>query len=411
MKRVVVTGMAGLSGIGDDLKTSLDALRSGRSGIKYIPEWDEYTGLKTRVAGRIDDFKIPEHYDRKKIRAMGRVALLATRATELALSDADLLDSAILGSDEMGVAYGSATGSPEAISYFGPLWFDKTMKGISATTYMQMMPHTCAANISVFFGISGRIIPTCSACSSGSQGIGFGYETIRSGHQKLMVVGGAEELCVTVAAVFDSMYAASTRNDNPQEASRPFSADREGVVISEGAATLILEELEHAKARGARIYAEVAGFASNTDGMHLSKPHAERMERCIRLSLANAELGPEAIGYVNAHATATKAGDIAEAQATARVFGDSIPISSVKGHLGHTLGACGALEAWLAIEMQRINWFAPTLNLNEVDPECPTLDYITGDGRELKAEYIISNNFAFGGTNTSLIFKRWEDGI
>ncbi|HEY8540425.1 MAG TPA: beta-ketoacyl synthase N-terminal-like domain-containing protein, partial [Steroidobacteraceae bacterium] len=250
------------------------------------------------------------------------------------------------------------------------------------------------------------VIPACSACTSGSQSIGFAYEAIKFGRATLMVAGGAEELCASEAAVFDTLYATSTRNDTPSQTPSPFDRDRDGLVIGEGACTLVLEEYEHAKARGATIYAEVVGFGSNSDGDHPTHPNTTTMEIAMRLALEDAQLPPSAIGYVNAHATATDQGDIAESQAMYRLFGSRIPVSSVKGHLGHTLGACGAIESWFAIEMMRHGWFTPTLNLKNVDEKCGELDYIMNGGRNLDVEYVMNNNFAFGGVNTSLIFKR-----
>ena len=407
MKRVVVTGMGGISPIGSSAQEIQHNLRQKKGGISYMPEWDQCTGLRTRLAGVVRDFQAPAHYDRKKTRSMGRVALFATRATELALQDAGLAQDAALRDGSTGIAYGSATGSPSALSNFIPLWNEHIMKGISATSYLQMMPHTSAANIGVFFGITGRIIPTCSACTSGSQGIGYAYETIKHGKQSMMIAGGAEELCVTIVAVFDSMYATSTRNQAPDTAVRPFDRERDGVVIGEGAATLILEELMHARARGAEIFAEIVGYGTNSDGQHMTNPAHQQMRRCMEISLEDAELPPEAIGYVNAHAAGTHNGDPAEAAATQALFGSKMPISSLKSYFGHTLGASGALEAWTTIMMMNGDWYAPTLNLENPAPECPELDYLVGDGRKMQSEYVMSNNFAFGGTNTSLIFKRW----
>ena len=216
------------------------------------------------------------------------------------------------------------------------------------------------------------------------------------------------ELCATEAAVFDTLFATSTRNDTPETTPRPFDRARDGLVIGEGAGCLILEEYEHAVARGATIYAELVGFGTNSDGTHVTQPNAATMQVAMQLALDDAGLAPDAIGYVNAHGTATQQGDLAETQATHALFGSRMPISSLKSYMGHTLGACGALEAWFSIEMMREGWFAPTLNLNDVDPECGELDYIRGEGRRLECEYVMSNNFAFGGINTSLIFKRWS---
>jgi 3-oxoacyl-[acyl-carrier-protein] synthase II len=221
-----------------------------------------------------------------------------------------------------------------------------------------------------------------------------------------MAAGGAEELCASEAAVFDTLYATSTRNDAPTTTPAPFDKDRDGLVIGEGACTLILEEFEHAKARGAPIMAELVGFGSNSDGDHLTHPNTDTMQVAMQLALDDAGISPAAIGYVSAHATATEQGDIAESQAMHRLFGTRIPASSLKGNFGHTLGACGALESWLAIEMMRAGWFAPTLNLQNVDPRCGEVDFIVGSGRKLDCEYVMNNNFAFGGVNTSLIFRR-----
>jgi 3-oxoacyl-[acyl-carrier-protein] synthase II len=261
----------------------------------------------------------------------------------------------------------------------------------------------------VYFGLKGRVIPTSSACTSGSQGIGYAYEAIKFGAQKLMLAGGAEELCATEAMVFDTLYATSTKNDTPHLSPRPFDAGRDGLVIGEGAGSLVLEELEHALARGATIYAEIVGFACNSDGAHVTRPESATMEVAMRLALENANLQPEHIGYINAHGTATEQGDVAESQATYRVFGSKTPISSLKGYFGHTLGACGALEAWMSVEMMNGGWYAGNVNLDQVDPACGELDYLPQAGREIECDYVMSNNFAFGGINTSLIFKRWEN--
>jgi 3-oxoacyl-[acyl-carrier-protein] synthase II len=404
--RVVVTGMAGISPIGNDWATVRDRLGSYRNAIVHMNDWSDYDGLNTRLGAPAAPFALSERYNRKTTRSMGRVALLATRATELALFDAGLLDDPLLTSGRMGVSFGSSAGTPSAIGDFGRMMEERTTRGINATTYIKMMAHTAPVNIGVFFGLTGRVITTSSACTSGSQGIGYAYEAIKSGRQTAMIAGGAEELCATEAAVFDTLFATSTRNDTPQATPRPFDAGRDGLVIGEGAGALILEERDHALARGATIYAELVGFGTNSDGTHVTQPNAATMKVAMELALQDAGLAPEAIGYVNAHGTATQQGDLAETQATAALFGPRMPISSLKSYMGHTLGACGALEAWFSIEMMHEGWFAPTINLSQVDPECGELDYIRGEGRRLDCEYIMSNNFAFGGINTSLIFKR-----
>jgi 3-oxoacyl-[acyl-carrier-protein] synthase II len=405
-RRVVVTGIGGITALGHDWATIESALRANKSGIARMHEWDRFTDLNTRLGGPVPQFELPPHYTRKVTRTMGRVALLATRATEVALEDAGLLNDPIVSSGKMGIAYGSCTGSTDAIREFGSMIETGDVGGINATTYLRLMPHTAAANIGVYFGIKGRVIPACSACTSGSQSIGYAYESIRFGRATLMVAGGAEELCPSEAAVFDTLYATSTRNDTPSETPSPFDRDRDGLVIGEGACTLILEEYEHAKARGAKIYAEIVGFGSNSDGDHPTHPNTHTMEVAMKLALEDAGLSAADIGYVNAHATATDQGDVAESQAMHRLFGSRISVSSAKGHLGHTLGACGAIESWFSIEMMRAGWFMPTLNLKNVDEKCGELDYIMTGGRNIETEHVMNNNFAFGGVNTSLIFKR-----
>ena len=406
MHRVVVTGMAAITSLGSDWSSVRTQMAEGNTGIRRMDDWDRFTDLNTRLAGPVADFVKPAHYTRKQTRSMGRVALMATTATEHALADAGLLGDPILGGGDAGVAYGSSTGSTDAVMEFSGMLQNGSMNGISATTYIRMMSHTAPVNIGVFFGLKGRVITTSSACTSGSQGIGNAFEAIKFGRQKIMVAGGAEELCPTEAAVFDTLYATSTCNDTPHLSPRPFDVDRDGLVIGEGAATLVLEERQHAIDRGATIHAEILGFGTNSDGGHVTQPDSETMGVAMQLALADASLSPGSVGYVNAHGTATDRGDIAESQATARIFGESMPVSTLKGHLGHTLGACGAIESWASIHMLLDDWYAPTANLVNPDPACGTLDYILGAPREMHCDTIMCNNFAFGGINTSLIFDR-----
>ncbi len=404
MKRVVVTGLAGITALGESWDEIEAKLRAGRNGVRRMPEWDYIEALNTRLGAPVDRFVTPAHYPRKMIRSMGRVSLMAVRASEMALADAGLLDDPAIRDGRMGIAYGSSSGSVEPVRVFGHMLDTGSMQGVTSTSYIQMMPHTTAVNIGLFFGLKGRVVPTSSACTSGSQGIGYAFEAIRYGRQALMLAGGAEEISAPGAAVFDTLFATSSRNDTPQATPRPFDRERDGLVVGEGAATLVLEEYEHAKARGAHIYAEIVGFGCNSDGSHVTQPEAATMAVAMRQALADADLAPQAVGYVSAHGTATDRGDVAESHATAEVFGPRIPISSMKSYLGHSLGACGAIEAWWAIEMMRRRWFAPTLNLVNPDPACADLDM--GAGRNMDTEYVISNNFAFGGINTSIVLKR-----
>ncbi|HHX8658105.1 MULTISPECIES: beta-ketoacyl-ACP synthase [Vibrio] len=404
-RRVVVTGMSGVTAFGNDWQSVEPKLRDCQNATQYMPSYEQYDGLNTKLAAPILDFDLPKHYKRKQVRGMGRVSKLATVATENALSQAGLIGNDVLTNGQTGIAYGSSTGSTDAIGAFGVMLNEKTTKAITATTYVQMMPHTTAVNVGLFFGLKGRVIPTSSACTSGSQAIGYAYEAIKHGYQTVMVAGGAEELCPTESAVFDTLFATSLKNEDPKSTPRPYDSDRDGLVIGEGAGTLVLEEYEHAVARGAKIYAEIIGFASNCDAAHVTQPQMETMQICMEMALQNAGIPAEKIDYVSAHGTATDRGDIAESNATANALG-KVPISSLKSYFGHTLGACGAIEAWLGLEMMHTGWFNPTLNLKNLDEQCGDLDYIAGQGRELDVKYLMSNNFAFGGINTSIIFKK-----
>ena len=408
MKRVVVTGVGGISPLGRDWPTIQAWLASYRNAVRHMPEWDRYPDLNTRLAAPVTDFEIPAHWTRKQLRSLGRVSRLCVAAAEDALSDAGLLDDPSIRDGRMGVACGSSTGSTADVSDMAKLLIDGVSPGFNANTYVRMMPHTTAANIAIFFGLTGRVIPTSCACASGSQGIGYADESIKYGMIDMMLAGGGEELCPSEAYVFDSLYATSLKNDQPEASPSPYDSGRDGLVIGEGAGILVLESLEHARARGARIYAEVAGYASNCDGSHVTRPEQATMHACMQAALRDAGIAPSAVGYVNGHGTATEHGDIAETLATEALFGDAMPLSSLKSYMGHTLGACGALESWFSIEMMRQQWFAPTLNLVDVDPRCGQLDYIRGEARHIDTEYVVNNNFAFGGLNTSLVFRRLD---
>ncbi|WP_108652842.1 beta-ketoacyl-ACP synthase [Dongshaea marina] len=406
MKRVVVTGMSSITSLGQSWPQIRQSIEQGKTGIRYMADWAKFDGLNTNLGGPVNDFELPSHYGRKQVRSMGRVSRMATLATERALEQAGLLKDPILESGQTGISYGSSIGSTSPLSALSTMLNEHSTRAINATTYIQLMPHTTAVNVSLFFGLKGRVYTTSSACTSGSQGIGYAYEAIKHGQQTVMIAGGAEELCPTEAAVFDTLFATSVKNDTPQSTPRPFDQERDGLVIGEGAGTLILEEYEYARQRGATILAEIVGYGTNCDAQHITQPTAETMQVAIELALKDAQLNPDQIGYVSAHGTATERGDIAETTATERVFGSRIPISSMKSYFGHTLGACGAIEAHLAIEMMRENWFAPTINLAQVDPRCGSLDYIQDQGRMIHTDLVMSNNFAFGGINTSLIFRR-----
>ncbi|MEM9171486.1 MAG: beta-ketoacyl-ACP synthase [Pseudomonadota bacterium] len=409
MRRVVVTGIGGITALGDNWPTIQSQLQQGNSAVRRIDDWEKIDGLDCLIAAPVTEFELPPNYTRRRTRTMGRNAKLAVRATELALDSAQLLGSEVLQSGRAGVAYGSSSGSTDALAEMAHILLHHTARKVNATSYVRLMAHTAAANIGMFFKLRGRVIPTISACTASSQSLGFAFENIRAGAQDLMVAGGSEELCPSHVGVFDTLMATSNRNDAPTTTPRPFDADRDGLIVGEGAVTLVLESLEHAQARGAPILAEMTGFATNSDGHHVTRPDQDSMARVMRMALDNARLAASNIDYISAHGTATDTGDLAESHAVMSVFGADTPISSMKGNFGHTLGACGALEAWLAIEMMRAGEFAPTLNLDTVDPDCAPIDYIKNGVRTLDANAVMSNNFAFGGINTSLIFERFRE--
>jgi 3-oxoacyl-[acyl-carrier-protein] synthase II len=409
----VVTGMGLCSPIGNDLATVEAALEHGRGGVVAVPEWPDHYKMHTGVAGLVEGVSA-KLWHRRKVRSMGRVALLAAYASEQAVRDAGFAGEpdqlgAQLG-DRVGLAYGSTHGSSaETESYCREVFKADSLQGVAGSHYLKFMSHTCAANLAEFFGVRGRVQPTCSACTSGSQAIGAGYESIRSGAADVMLVGGAEEAHFIPAGVFDVMFAASSKyNATPERTPRPFDAARDGVVIGEGAGSLVLERLDHALARDARIHAELIGYATNCDGIHLTSPAWEGMARCMELGLAAAGLSAAEIDYVNAHGTATELGDIAESRATAAVFGDRVPVSTQKSYTGHTLGACGALESVFSLLMMRAGFIAANRNLDTIDERCAPLDYVRGSARAATLDRILTNNFAFGGINTSLVFQRYR---
>jgi 3-oxoacyl-[acyl-carrier-protein] synthase II len=403
-KRVVITGGYAVTALGYEWQEIYKNLKLKKNCIRYMNEWERYEAMNTRLACPVD-FTMPD-YPRKKTRGLGRIAQLALVSADRAMANAGInSDEQLLKNGRCGIAYGSSMGSIESLLDFYSMLVLDDVKKMTATTYIKAMPQTCAANIGVFFGLTGRIITTNTACTSSSQAIGFAFEAIQNGIQDIMLAGGAEEMCPANAAVFDTLFAASTKNNNPEKTPAAYDKNRDGLVVGEGAGTLILEEYEHAKKRGAGIIAEIAGFATNTDGKHITQPNRNTQSIVMKMALDNAGIDPSLIGYVNTHGTATDTGDVSESWATNDVFQRPVPVSTLKNYVGHTLGACGAIEAWISINMMKEKWFCPNLNLVELDPEIAPLDYITGDGREIDTEYIMSNNFAFGGINTSLIFK------
>ena len=286
MNRVVITGIGAVTAFGKTWPEIQAAMLRYENAVRYMPEWREVTDLNAKLGAPVDGYHPPAHWTRKQLRSLGPVSQMCVEAGERALEDAGLLDDPAIRDGRMGVASGSSTGSPRDICDLAQLIMYGHSEGFSANTYIRMMPHTTAANLAIFFGLKGRLIPTSSACTSGSQAIGYAYEAIRYGQIPMMLAGGGEELCHSEVCVFDSLYAASLKNDAPKTTPAPYDRARDGLVIGEGAGMMVLESLEHARARGAKIYAEIVGFASNCDGTHVTRPEQETMYRCMEAARA-----------------------------------------------------------------------------------------------------------------------------
>jgi 3-oxoacyl-[acyl-carrier-protein] synthase II len=406
-RRVAITGVGLVTPIGSSYDLFVDNLFAGASGIRVMPEWDEQPDLATRVGAQVMDFD-GKQIPRQQRRSMSRVSQFAAVATQQALSASDLPES-LVKDLRTGVAYGTLMGGLSAMEHY----FKSIAKtgslvaGVQSTTFLQMMSHTAAANIAMAFGIPGRLIASCVACSASTQSIGFGYELIRDGKMDRMVCGGSEELHLGIVGCFDVLGATSRGFRHiPEGSSRPFSKDRDGLVCGEGAGTLVLEDYDQAKARGAQIFGEVLGFYTCTDTGHMTNPSQSAMETVIRGTLDDAGLRPSDIAYVNAHATATEIGDIAESKAIYSIFGGDTPVSSLKGNFGHLMGACGVVELIGCLGMLGRRSIAPSRNLTELDPRCAPLNYVPAKPLALGGGAILKNSFAFGGINATLVIGR-----
>jgi 3-oxoacyl-[acyl-carrier-protein] synthase II len=405
MRRVVITGLGLLSPLGNDLQSLKEGLESMKSGVRTMDAWGEFEGLETRVCG-IVDWEEYKEIPRKDRRSMGRVALLAAKTMLEAIKDSGLTSEQV-SNPRTGIAFGSTMGADEVtFEYITEIAQKKSFHGQNSMGFLKIMSHTVAANMAAMFNIRGRNLPTCSACTSSSMAIGAGYESIKYGMSDIMFVGGSEGEHALNAGVFEIMGATSkVYNETPDQTPRPFDSARDGLVTAEGAGTLVLEEYEHAKARGAKIYGEVIGYATSCDGEHITTPSKEGMEQVMRLALEDAKITPEAVGYINAHATSTQKGDIAESHATYAVFGSDTPVSSTKGYMGHLLGGCGVVESIIGLISLESGLLPANKNLVDVDEACAPLDYLKAH-RYGDHDIIMNNNFAFGGINTSLIIKK-----
>lgn len=403
MKRVVVTGIGSVTPIGNGLDEMHQSMLNNKSGIRYMQEWDEIVGLKSRVAGMVNDFS-EEVIPRKFRRTMDRVAQMCAVSMEQAIADSGL-DRSKITDPRIGISFGSAMGGLETLYEFA----SKVNKNngfinMPATSFLKFMSHTVSANLAVMYNIIGKNNPTCSACSASAQAIGVGFEEIKSGNSDVMFCGGGEGLHFVQAGVFDSMHATSQKyNDRPEEASRPFDVDRNGLVVAEGAGTLVLESLEYAQKRGARIYAELVNYATNCDGTHITLPTQGGMKSVMEKALHGTDI--KHIDYINAHATGTDKGDESESSAIHDIFKDTTPVSSLKGYTGHMFGGAGVVESIVALMALEKNFLPANKNLTKAGESCAPLDYLYTH-REKEITTVMNNNFAFGGINTSLIFQK-----
>ncbi|QFR50201.1 beta-ketoacyl-[acyl-carrier-protein] synthase family protein [Sulfurimonas lithotrophica] len=408
MKRVVITGIGLNSPLGNSYDELYESLKAEKCGIEYLPEFEEIPDLSTKIGGIVKNLDFKGEIPRKYRRSMGRVAQLNVISTADAIADAKLSQE-LLSSKKCGISFGSTMGADEEIfRWISEVHEQKSYKAQNSMAFLKVMSHTVAANIAQMFEIKGRNIPTCSACTSSAQAIGVGYESVKYGMSDIMICGGAEGQHHLSAGIFDVLGAASSNhNHEPHKASRPFNHSRDGLVISEGSGAIVLEELEHALARGAKIYGEIIGYATSCDGSHLTTPSKEGMQSVMEWSLEDAHLKPEQIDYINAHATATEKGDIAESHATFSVFGGNTPISSTKGHMGHLLGGCGVVESVICLLALNKSFLPKTMNFESLDPECAEINVLAKNENK-DCKIVMNNNFAFGGINTSLIFQEYK---
>ncbi|PKL52648.1 MAG: beta-ketoacyl synthase [Nitrospira bacterium HGW-Nitrospira-1] len=403
--RVVITGAGAVSPFGCDVEALMAGIEQGRSAVRFMEGWDQYIGLRSHVAATAE-IKDERAIPRQKRRFMGRMSIFSAQAAEQALVDAGI-DPAMVPQMKMGCAIGSTMGSAKSINdAFEIMLPHKDISQLNSSMFFQCMSHTAAANVAQYLELTGYIMATSAACASSLQAIGAGYDLVRLGRQDVMLCGGSEEVHPTVTGSFDVLMATSAGfNHAPSKTPRPFDRDRDGLVCGEGSGVVVLEKYERAIKRNARIYAEITGYNTNGNGSHVSQSNRESMVRCMKQALRDAGIVPGEIDYINAHATATLQGDKEEAEAIKEVFGASVPVSSLKGYIGHTLGASGAIELIASLRMMQRGVIYPTLNLENISPDCAGINHVTALVTK-NIEVILKNCFAFGGINAALVCRK-----
>jgi 3-oxoacyl-[acyl-carrier-protein] synthase I len=403
VRRVAIVGLGIVSSIGNTTAEVVTSLRQGRSGIEFIPE-RKGLGFRSALGGRIKNLPALDA-PKRNLRQMGPGSQLAVHAAQQAIADAGI-EPPVFQSGRVGVVVGNI-GNAQDIYRQCRMFHDRTMK-LGGTAMQKAMTDSVSANLSVLLGTRGYALTMSAACATGAVTIGFSSQLIRWGLQDLCICGGTQEDGWESVCHFDALQAFSTREDDPTKASRPFDKYRDGLVPSVGAGIVILEELEHAQRRGARIYAEVMGYATNSDGYDMTVPSGEGTVRCMELALEDAGMAPGQVDYLNAHATSTPVGDAVEARAIAQVFGDGTFVSSTKSMTGHELGAAGSNELIYCLLMMQHNFIAPNINIEEIDPQCLGINLVANRSREAPIDVAASNSSGFGGVNTCIILQRYR---
>lgn len=410
-KRVVITGLGAVTPLGNNLATSWQNLLSAKCGIERITHFDA-TGFDCQIAAEVKNLDATSAFPSpKEIRRTDRYAQFGIYAAHQALLDSGI-DLEKANRDEIGVFIGSGIGGLYTTEEQHKIFLAKGPGRLSPFMIPMLILNMASGLFSMYYKLRGPNVATCSACATSTHAIGEAWRTLKMGDAQIMFAGGTEATIVPLGiGGFCAMRAMSTRNNEPQKASRPFDIDRDGFVMGEGAGVLVLEELKHAKARGARIYCELVGYGNTADANHMTAPapEGEGAARCMKMALRNAGLIPSDISYINAHGTSTPQGDICETQAIKSVFGEhakSLAVSSTKGATGHMLGAAGAVEMAICVKALENNIVPPTINLDNPDPQCD-LDYVPHAAREMKVDAIVNNSFGFGGHNATLIAKKF----
>lgn len=402
MRRVAITGIGIISCIGNNCQEVLESLRQGRSGIEFIPE-RKSLGFRSGLGGRIKDLEPPD-IPKRNLRQMGPGSHIAVHATQQALQDAGLEPHQIK-SDRTGIIIGNV-GNFQDIYQQCHMFRDENLK-LGGTALQKVMGDSVSANLSVLLGTRGYSLTVSAACATGAAAIGLAFQLIRGGLQDRGICGGVHEDTWEYFCHFDALKAFSMREDNPAKASRPFDTQRDGLVPSAGGGVIVLEELEQARCRGAKIYAELMGYAFTSDGYDMTIPSGEGSVRCMEQALQDAGITPDQVNYINAHATSTPVGDAVEAQGIARVFGKTPYVSSTKSMTGHEQGAAGSNELIYTLLMMEHSFIAPTINLEEIDPKCEGINIVANQALAANIDIAASNSFGFGGVNTCLILKRY----